>query len=874
MLELTFREARDSYIISEAPGDVVSETRNNAAYTGVTVATLEAICDDDNIIKAVRVEAEVESQSRHLRRRLKSTTSEAGQAHQVAELIAGLENLECSRTTGEGQTLCVMSDSFNNNGNADALQASGDLPAVEVVKDLPSGGIDEGSAMIELTYDIASGATHKFNSAFFGAQTFAADIGILASEESCDVIVDDVGIWSEPSFRDGVIASAVDDAVNNEGILYFSSAGNSRFGHRVESAEFACDTVFGLCGFAGGPALVFAPGLPLNRLDRYFWPMTSSSASSVEGSALFGVNWDADIPTNDDIVLGIWFLSGTTFQLLGLADSLSNVPTELVSLTVPAGSNMNGLFMTVFQAGLADPTNEANFIQADFHLTSTRGFLSASDGSIFGQPCASKCIAVAAMDQRQGSGPNGAFEDPETSPVESFSARGPCVVRGDTREKPDTCAADGLSTSTEGFNPFFGTSAAAPVAAAIATIVRAACFPKVVGYAEILEMLTDYEYTIDYTSDGETETWGPEAGHGIISAAQMLEWVEANCADSCPGAAGCASDADCDTAGGEICCPTKKICEVPPADANPGACGDPHMTGFRGQKFDFTGEDGGWYAVLSALPDVHLNMRVTSPVPSVPEITYITGVSIRATDNDGADHTIVITVADPHSLDSECPEGVSPCLAEGALNVELDGEVALLGPGEVILGPGVAISAVNLPGACRTFGFEKYWERRRAEYAAGRRLVTAGDGLQDMGEWILGDPTATNMEECEEYVARAVTANDVGLFGHESEHALFQIVTPMGRIRLTHGRLHQVSMRDPTDRFDLPDHLTWQQNIAIDDDELGLDATGILGETLVPTLNEEGMPIMHGMEAIRGSQEHYRVEGPLGTSFAQDSHHS
>lgn len=70
------------------------------------------------------------------------------------------------------------------------------------------------------------------------------------------------------------------------------------------------------------------------------------------------------------------------------------------------------------------------------------------------------------------------------------------------------------------------------------------------------------------------------------------------------------------------------------------------------------------------------------------------------------DHTIVISVADPHSLDRGCPEGASPCLAEGALIVELDGETALVAPGVVSLGPDVAISAVNLPGVCRSFGFE------------------------------------------------------------------------------------------------------------------------------------------------------------------------
>lgn len=53
----------------------------------------------------------------------------------------------------------------------------------------------------------------------------------------------------------------------------------------------------------------------------------------------------------------------------------------------------------------------------------------------------------------------------------------------------------------------------------------------------MIEMLTDYDYTIDYTNDagGDPETWGQEAGYGIISAGQMLAWVEANCADSCPG---------------------------------------------------------------------------------------------------------------------------------------------------------------------------------------------------------------------------------------------------------------------------------------------------------------------------------------------------
>lgn len=281
--------------------------------------------------------------------------------------------------------------------------------------------------------------------------------------------------------------------------------------------------------------------------------------------------------------------------------------------------------------------------------------------------------------------------------------------------------------------------------------------------------------------------------------------------------------------------------------------GDPHMTGFRGQKFDFTGDDGEWYCLISDAPSMHMNMRVTAPVPSMPEITYITGLSVVTADAEGVDHSIVIEVTNPRSLESACHDGVSPCLADGALTVTIDGSEQLLQPGTVSVAQDVTVSAANLPGECRSFGFEKYWERKKLEYAqaTGRRL----SGEQSMGEWIVGDPTATNMKECMEYVAKATAGGEEGLFEHQSEHASFQIVTPTATVRLSHGKLHQLPMRDPTDRFDLPDHLTWQMNLGLERNDVSTDATGVLGETLVPSIDEEGHEIMSGMESIRGSQE-------------------
>ena len=279
------------------------------------------------------------------------------------------------------------------------------------------------------------------------------------------------------------------------------------------------------------------------------------------------------------------------------------------------------------------------------------------------------------------------------------------------------------------------------------------------------------------------------------------------------------------------------------------------MTGFYGQKFDFTGKDGSWYALIadhaSDPSSMHVNMRITAPVPGLPAITYITGISILATDADGIYHSVVISVKDPASMESVCPTDVSPCLADGSLRVVLDGEEALFAPGNVFVAPGVEVTAVNIPGECRSFGFETYWERKRLESEqANRRLAEA----QDIGEWVLADPTATNMVECTEYVARAMMQNG-GLFGHQSEHASFKIVTPAAVIRLSHGRLHQVAMRDPTDQFDLPDHRTWQMNVAIDHADVSRDATGILGETAVPTRDANGGVIMQGMESIRGTHD-------------------
>jgi hypothetical protein len=87
-------------------------------------------------------------------------------------------------------------------------------------------------------------------------------------------------------------------------------------------------------------------------------------------------------------------------------------------------------------------------------------------GSVYGHPCVPEALAVGAI----------RASDTGFDTIESFSSHGPCELFFPTfavRTKPDVAAADGVQTSLSGFQPFFGTSAAAPHAAGVAALMFA-----------------------------------------------------------------------------------------------------------------------------------------------------------------------------------------------------------------------------------------------------------------------------------------------------------------------------------------------------------------------------------------------------------------
>ena len=372
---------------------------------------------------------------------------------------------------GTGVTVGVLSDSYNCLGGAAAGVASGDLPvSVTVLEEISNctNAIDEGRAMIELIRDIAPGAQQAFHSAFNGAASFADGIVELANVAGADVIVDDVGILSQPWFQDGIIAQAVDQVVAG-GAVYFSSAGN--FGRQSYEAAYRASGVNGAEGerhdFDAGPGIdtLQSVTIPGNATVRFFlqWDEPFFSISGAPGAS-----------TDMDIVV---YAGAQTFR--AATNNLGGDAFEALSLTNNGGGGVTVDLALERSAGPAPSRLKYAYLGS---LTVNEFQADTQAATIFGHANAAGARAVGAAFY---------FQTPEfgQSPplLEAFSSRESTSILFDTagnptlevRNKPEIVAADGVDTTffgsgdseSNGFPNFFGTSAAAPNAAAIAALM-------------------------------------------------------------------------------------------------------------------------------------------------------------------------------------------------------------------------------------------------------------------------------------------------------------------------------------------------------------------------------------------------------------------
>ena len=382
---------------------------------------------------------------------------------------------------GSGYRIGVLSDSYNNLNGAAAGIASGDLPAtVLVLQDRTTGkGTDEGRAMIELLHDLAPGASKAFSAVFRGEGDFANQVLRLADPAvgNCKIIVDDVAYLEEPVFQDGVVAQAINDVTNRLGVAYFGSAGNQA----DASSEYVGPDFVPLGGAGSAADLNFNPAGPADTRQAIRVPKGKHLLLTLQWSDPFYTT--AGVKTDLDVYLikaraAAASQQGDTVARSNDDNLASQTPVETLSYTAAAADTLFDLVISR-RAGTANPVRVKDIFYGDNILPSE--YLTHSS-TVAGHHTALGNIAVAASPSYSRLAVE-SFTS-KGGPTILFNPDGSPLAAPTVRAKPDFSAIDGVSNTffgqqfpnhdpNDGFL-FFGTSAAAPNAAAVAALLRQA----------------------------------------------------------------------------------------------------------------------------------------------------------------------------------------------------------------------------------------------------------------------------------------------------------------------------------------------------------------------------------------------------------------
>ncbi|MCX6873973.1 MAG: S8 family serine peptidase [Verrucomicrobia bacterium] len=431
-----------------------------------------------------------------------SVTSEGDVAHRA----------DTARTqfnvTGAGVKVGVMSDSVDHLA---ASQASGDLGTV-TVRTGQSGvpGSGEGTAMLEIVHDLAPGAELFYATGFGSPASFAQNIRDLRFANRCDIIIDDVTYFNESGFQDGVIAQAV-NAVTADGALFFSSAANSGNKNDNTSGTWEGDFVDGGDFTAGGQSQ--------GRLHS-FGTATENIATKGGRINLFWAD-PLGAAAND---YDVYVVNAAGDSIIAAGNTTQN-GTQDPYESVPKANDGERILIVKFGGA-------ARYL----HLEAGRGRLAIStSGSTRGHNAAKDAFTVAAVDANT-SFPL-AFTGNTKNPVETFSSDGLrrvffnadgtpitpgnfSATGGTVWQKPDIAAADGVLTTLpadSGLNPFFGTSAAAPHAGAVAALLKS--YNPALTPSQMRSILTGT--ALDIEAAGADR----DSGVGIVMAVQALQAV-------------------------------------------------------------------------------------------------------------------------------------------------------------------------------------------------------------------------------------------------------------------------------------------------------------------------------------------------------------
>ena len=382
---------------------------------------------------------------------------------------------------------------------AQSFRSDGDLEdAAE--PDGPEGVNAEGTAMLEIVHDLAPGAKLSFANGDTSL-AFEQAVNFLASKT--DVVVDDVGFFTPPFDGTSDVSTNTADALNTDTNPirgYFTAVGNQVFDHWGEpwtdsrrKLTLACPLSQGGSSETGDVQTFQATA---NTKDgTNLGPSIANSVLLPNGVTLIVLlSWDDPFTgSSNDYDLYLYQLQNNT-PVISLQCSIdpqtgTQHPTEALAYTNNSGAtqdvgiliqNVNNAAAArnfdMFVLGIGNGQN-LNF------FTPAGSVLAQADAS--GSPVSVISVgATAAQTDAAGNAP--------ATIIEPYSSQGPteATPQAPARMKPDITATDGVSvTGAGGFGSngslttsppcapgdtpcsFFGTSAAAPHAAAIAALV-------------------------------------------------------------------------------------------------------------------------------------------------------------------------------------------------------------------------------------------------------------------------------------------------------------------------------------------------------------------------------------------------------------------
>ncbi len=369
------------------------------------------------------------------------------------------------KVAGAGFKIGVISDSAES---LKKLQTAGELPAdVKILPGQGGEGSSEGTAMMEIIHDLAPEAKLVFSTSGNTPEQMARNI-LALQKDGCKIIVDDIGFVTESVFQEDVVSAAIRQ-VSALGVVYLTAIGND--GNRALDPTSSWDGFF-VNGATATEASFGDGGAEIlndwNSKQDYFNLVNGGSALT---SAVLA--WaDPNGKSSNDYNL---YDVGPDGDIVNSSDTVqdgNDQPQEVIfggiddgdSIVVTRASNSKLLPVRLFLFSRnTQPTLE--------HSVGPTGY---------GHGVAEFAVCVGASPAlKPGPFPE-AFSAKST--LEPFSSTGPRTLfftsngQEQTRliKKPDIVAADNVSCATTGFNPFYGTSAAAPHAAAIAALAWSA----------------------------------------------------------------------------------------------------------------------------------------------------------------------------------------------------------------------------------------------------------------------------------------------------------------------------------------------------------------------------------------------------------------